>query len=234
MIAGVVVILVVLASAALVQQVPLAVTAGILLVAAASAIRPRAAREIWRADRLSAAVMAITFVLVLVIPLQYAVLAGAAISVLKYIYLASLDVRVVEIVDCHERPRESDAPKTLADDSVTVLDIYGSLFFAAGPKVRASLPAADGARRAVVVLRLRGRGTLQSTTISLIRDYAAQLAGGGGRLYLAGVGAEMEDQLRRTGLLRELGTDAVLPATNEVYGSCDAAQRRGREWLAAR
>ena len=233
-IAGVVVIVVVLAAAPLVQQVPLAVTAGILLVAAAGAIRPRAAREIWRADRLSAAVMATTFVLVLVIPLQYAVLAGAAISVLKYIYLASLDVRVVEIVDCHERPRESAAPEALADDRVTVLDIYGSLFFAAGPKVRQCLPAADGARRAVVVLRLRGRGTLHSTTIALIRDYAAELAGGGGRLYLAGVGAEMEDQLRRTGLLRELGPDAVLPATDELYGSCDAAQRRGREWLAAR
>jgi sulfate permease, SulP family len=233
-IAGVVVIVVVLAAAPLVQQVPLAVTAGILLVAAAGAIRPRAAREIWRADRLSAAVMAATFALVLVVPLQYAVLAGAAISVLKYIYLASLDVRVVEIIGCDERPRESAAPAALADDRVTVLDIYGSLFFAAGPKVRQSLPAADGARRAVVVLRLRGRGTLHSTTIALVRDYAAELAGGGGRLYLAGVGAEMEDQLRRTGLLRELGPDAVLPATDELYGSCDAAQRRGREWLAAR
>jgi SulP family sulfate permease len=141
---------------------------------------------------------------------------------------------VVEIVDCHERPRETEAPETLPDDRVTVLDIYGSLFFAAGPKVRQCLPAADGARRAVVVLRLRGRGTLHSTTIALVRDYAAELAAGGGRLYLAGVGEEMEDQLRRTGLLRELGPDAVLPATDELYGSCDAAQRRGREWLAAR
>ena len=233
-IAGVVVIVVVLAAAPLVQQVPLAVTAGILIVAAASAIRPRAALEIWRADRLSAAVMAITFVLVLVIPLQYAVLAGAAISVLKYIYLASLDVHVVEVVDCGVRPRECEPPTELGDDRVTVLDIYGSLFFAAGPAVRASLPTAEGARRAVVVLRLRGRGTLHSTTIALIRDYAAQLAAGGGRLYLAGVGEEMEDQLRRTGLLQELGPDAVLPATAELYGSCEAALLRGREWLAAR
>jgi SulP family sulfate permease len=232
--AGVVVIVIVLAAAPLVQQVPLAVTGGILIVAAASAIRPRAAREIWRADRLSAAVMVITFVLVLVIPLQYAVLAGAAISVLKYIYLASLDVRVVEIaIGGDGRPREASRPPALADSSVTVLDIYGSLFFAAGPKVRESLPSVGGARCAVVVLRLRGRGTLQSTTIALIRDYSAELVAGGGRLYLAGVGAEMEDQLRRTGLLETLGPDAVVPATDELYGSCEAAQRRGREWLEA-
>ena len=42
--------------------------------------------------------MGVTFVLVLVIPLQYAVLAGAAIRVLKYIYLSSLDVRVKQVV----------------------------------------------------------------------------------------------------------------------------------------
>jgi SulP family sulfate permease len=176
--------------------------------------------------------MVITFILVLVIPLQYAVLAGAAISVLKYIYLSSLDVRVVQVtIDGDTRPREANGPRALSDSSVTVLDIYGSLFFAAGPKVRESLPSVGEARRAVVVLRLRGRGTLQSTTITLIRDYSAELAAGGGRLYLAGVGAEMEDQLRRTGLLETLGPDAVVPATDELYGSCEAAQRRGREWL---
>ncbi len=231
--AGVVVVVVVLAAAPLIQQVPLAVTAGILLVAAASALSPRAARDIWRADRLSAAVMLITFVLVLVVPLQYAVLAGAAISVLKYIYLASLDVRVVELTLGDDgRVREGEGPRTLHDAGVTVLDIYGSLFFAAAPKLKASLPAVGGARRAVVVLRMRGRGTLQGTTIAVIREYAAELAASEGRLYLAGVGAEMEGQLRRTGLLDDLGPDAVVPSTDELYFACEVAQRRGREWLA--
>jgi len=230
--AGGVVTVVVLAAAPLVQQVPLAVTAGILLVAATSAVDLRAARDIWRADRLSAAVMLTTFVLVLLIPLQYAVLVGAAISLLKYVYLASLDVHVVEIA-CGDdgRAREGDAPRALQDDSVTVLDVYGSLFFAAGPKLKQSLPTVGGARRAVVVLRLRGRGTLQGTTIALIRDYAGELESSGGRLYLAGVGPDMQDQLRRTGLLDRIGPDAVLPAGDELYGSCEVARRRGQAWL---
>ena len=232
--AGVVVIVVVLVAAPLVSQVPLAVTGGILIVAAISMIRPRAIRDIWNADRLSAAVMAVTFVLVLVIPLQYAVLVGATVSVLKYIYLASLDVRVVEVLIGDDgRARETRRPSALSDASVTVLDIYGSLFFAAGPKVRESLPAVQGARCAVVVLRLRGRKTLQSTALALIRDYAAELVAGGGRLYLAGVGKEMEEQLSRTGLLQTLGPDAVVPATDEFYDSCAAAQKRGLAWLQA-
>jgi sulfate permease, SulP family len=234
-VAGVFVVVIILAAAPLVQQVPLAVTAGILFVAASSALRPRAMLEVWRADKTSAAVMLTTFVLVLVVPLQYAVLAGAAIAVLKHIYLSSLDVRVAQVViEADGRLRETAAPAELGSDAVTVLDIYGSLFFAATPKIRASLPAVGAARCPVVVLRLRGRGALHSATIGLIRDYAAECAASGGRLYLAGVGDDMREQLGRTGLLDVLGPDAVVAATDELYGACVIARERGESWLAAR
>jgi SulP family sulfate permease len=228
------VVLVILAAAPLVQQVPLAVTAGILIVAATSVLQPRAALDVWRADRMSAAIMIVTFVLVLLVPLEYAVLAGAAISVVKYIYLSSLDVHVKQVVlDGAGFPRETEAPAALSGDAVTVLDIYGSLFFAAAPKIRESLPAVGDAHCPVAVLRLRGRGTLHSATIAVLREYAAECAGRGGRMYLAGVGPEMEEQLRRTGVLDMLGPDAVVTATDELYGSCALAQERGRTWLAA-
>ncbi len=230
--AGAVVIAVVLAAAPLVELVPLAVTAGILIVAAVSMLRPRAIREVWRADRLSAGVMVLTFALVMIAPLQYAVLVGAAVSVLKYAYLSSLDVRVVGVdLARGGRARETDVPPSLRDATVTVLDIYGSLFYAAVPRIREALPAVGGARSAVVVLRLRGRAPLPGALLGLIREYAAELTALGGRLYLAGVGPEVEAQLRRTGLLDELGADAVVPATDEAYRSCWAAAQRGEEWL---
>ena len=123
--------------------------------------------------------MAVTFVLVLVIPLQYAVLAGAALSVVKYIYLSSVDITVVELdIDAQGRCREGEPPKVLTDGSVTVLDIYGSLFFAAGPKIKESLPDPRSARRAVVVLRLRGRGTLHSASIAPAARLRRRTGGG--------------------------------------------------------
>jgi sulfate permease, SulP family len=228
------VIVVILAAAPLVQQVPLAVTAGILIVAATSALQPRAARDVWRADKMSAAIMIVTFGLVLAIPLQYAVLAGAAISVVKYIYISSLDVHVKQVELCDGGlPRESEPPRELSSEAVTVLDIYGSLFFAAAPKIRECLPDVGEAHCPVVVLRLRGRGTLHSATIAMIRDYAVECEARGGRLYLAGVGSEMEEQLQRTGVLEQLGPDAVVAATDEIYGACATAQQLGRTWLAA-
>ena len=176
--------------------------------------------------------MAVTFVFVFAMPLQYAVLAGAALSMLKRISLSSLDVHVVEVeIGDAGRARETTCPRSLADASVTVLDIYGSLFFAAAPKLKESLPGVGAASRPIVVLRLRGRGTLHSATIELVRDCAGDLAAGRGRLYLAGVGPEMEDQLRRSGLMEVLGADAVVPATDEACSACEIAQRRARTWL---
>lgn len=224
---------VLLGAAPLVAQVPLAVTGGILLVAAAGAIDFRAMRDVWRADKVSAAIMMTTFVLVLLIPLQYAVLVGAALSVVKHIYLASLDVHVCEVTTDREgRLHEYPCPTRLSDESVTVLDIYGSLFYAAAPRLRQCLPDVAGARRAVVVLRVRGRGTLHSATLALLRDYANELAAGNGRLYLAGVSPELRQQLERTGLLQQLGAEAVVPATDELYGACEAARRHAEDWLA--
>ena len=228
------VIVVILAAAPLVQQVPLAVTAGILIVAATSALQPRAARDVWRADKMSAAIMIVTFALVLAVPLQYAVLAGAAISVVKYIYISSLDVHVKQVELCGDGlPRETEPPPALSSEAVTVLDIYGSLFFAAAPKIRESLPDVGEAHCPVVVIRLRGRGTLHSATLAMLRDYAAECEAHGGRLYLAGVGTEMEEQLERTGVLEQLGPDAVVTASDEIYGACVIAQERGQTWLAA-
>ena len=43
----------------------------------------------------------------------------------------------------------------------------------------------------------------------------------------------MEEQLERTGVLELLGPDAVVGATDEIYGACAVAQQRGRTWLAA-
>ena len=234
-VAGVFVVVVILVAAPLVQQVPLAVTAGILIVAASSALRPRAMLEVWRADRTSAGVMLATLVLVLVVPLQYAVLIGAALAVVKHIYLSSLDVHVKQVVlDGDGLPREAEAPDRLASDDVVVLDIYGSLFYAAAPRIRDCLPSVGEAHCPVVVLRLRGRGNLHSATIAVLREYAVECAARGGRMYLAGVGAEIEEQLQRTGVLELLGQDGIVAATDELYGACVTAQQRGRSWLSTR
>ena len=79
------------------------------------------------------------------------------------------------------RFREEDPPERLPDDEVTLIDIYGSVFYADTEAIDAQLPEVGGTRHAVLVVRLRGRGELGSSGIGLLRHWAEQFQAGAER-----------------------------------------------------
>jgi SulP family sulfate permease len=179
--------------------------------------------------------MLITFVATLVIPVQYAVLLGVALSVVQYVYSASLDIRVVALKRNREgRFIEEESPSTLPDRSLTVLDVYGSVFYAGTDIIDRLLPAAISAKGAVVVLRLRGRADVGSTFLSLIEKYATQLKDGGGYLALVGIGPALLDQLVRTGIADVIGRERVYAAQPALMAALDVAVTDAELWLEER
>jgi SulP family sulfate permease len=210
----------------------MATIAALLIVAAVGSLRPAAILEVWSTNWAARVIMLTTLALTLMLPLQYAVLIGVAISTIQYISSASLDVRVRRLVrESEGRFREEDPPGQLPDGEVTVLDIYGSIFYAAADVVADKLPDVRGTKDAVLVLRLRGRGEVRSSAIGLFRRYATELQQGGGALLLAGVGQHMADQLKRTGIEHLLGEHSIFPARSLVYRSTEAAFEEGRSRL---
>jgi SulP family sulfate permease len=93
------------------------------------------------------------------------------------------------------------------------------------------LPSARRARRAVVILRLRGRTNLGSTVFNVVERYAAQLHQGGGKLVLSGVSDSLYSQLERTGLLHELGSDNVMRAVVRPGAAMRRAVAEAEAWL---
>jgi SulP family sulfate permease len=230
--AGVIVAVVLLLFGSVIEKVPLATVAALLIVAAVASLKWAAILEVWRTNWAARLIMLATLVLTLMVPIQYAVLAGVAISTIQYISSASLDVKVRRLVRQGEgRYREEDPPERLPDREVTILDIYGSVFYAAADVIAGKLPDVRDAKGAVLVLRLRGRGELGSSVIGLFRRYATDLQEGGGALLLAGVGRDMADQLKRTGLAELLGPGSIFPTRSLVYGSTEAALEEGRRRL---
>ena len=127
---------------------------------------------------------------------------------------------------------EAASPARLPSDSVTVLEVYGSLFFAGARTLQEELPGVAGASRPVVVLRLRGRTRVGATLIDVLDGYADDLEEVGGRLYLSGVHPDMAAQLRRAGKLDLDETVQLVPA-GEVFGaSTEDAIARASAWLA--
>jgi sulfate permease, SulP family len=189
----------------------------------------------WRTGPVPATTMAITFVLTLIIPLQYAVLVGVGLAVLLHVGRQSNRVVVKHWVFDDDRgfPTEADPPDEVPAGEVVVLATYGSLFFASAPAFEAQLPRPVGTdTRGVVVLRLRAKEELGSTVVKVLIKYAEQLDATGSRLMLAGLTPGVRRQVDDTGLTALLGGDAVFLAQPRVGLSVNAAIEHGRRWIA--
>ncbi|MDH4140267.1 MAG: SulP family inorganic anion transporter [Coriobacteriia bacterium] len=216
-----------------VELVPMTCLAAILIIVGVRAIDLQSVLAVWQADPQSGVIMGITFAGTLVMPIQYAVGLGVALSVVRYVYRSSLDVRVVELEPLpHGRLQERPAPLRLRSDDVTVLEIYGTVYFAGAQAAEQLLPDPAGARNAVVVIRLRGRTDTGSTFLEVLRRYNSRLVQEDGALLLAGVSPQLSYQLERTRLAEELGRENLFYATRVITDSTtraiDAARERQR------
>lgn len=208
--------------------------AGLLMVIGVRTFKPDRVRMVWRTGPSQAIVMVTTFVLTIVIPLQYAVLIGVAASVILFVGHQSNKVTVVCWVfpPGSALPREEPAPAELPPGEVVVLMVYGSVFFASAQVIEAQLPAVTPTSTgSVVVLRLRGKEDLGSTFIRVMMRYADALHAAGGHLILAGVGQRVLNQLTATRALDVLGQDNVFPSTEALGTAVTSAIARANELL---
>ena len=200
--AGVIIALITLLFTGAVGKLAMPALAGLLIVIGFRTLKPGSAAMVWRTGNIQRVVMVITFALVLMIPLQYAILAGVALSVVLYTVRQSNRVTLVQWkLKEGSLPVEQDPPATVLPGTVTVLVPYGSLFYAAAPVLEDKLPAVDDdTRRAVVILNLRGRTELGSTFMNMVERYAAELKAHDSRLMLAEVDpADRENNSRAPG-----------------------------------
>ena len=152
--------------------------AGLLIVIGIGAIKPSRIYSVVKSGPLPTAIMAVTFGLTLVIPLQFAVLVGVGLGIILFVAQQSNRVRVrqVHVLD-DGRMRESAPPPTVAAGDVVILQPYGSLFFASAPIFEHQLPAVSReSQGAVVIIRLRGTDQIGLSLIEVLRRYAHDCA----------------------------------------------------------
>lgn len=223
---------IVLVAAPLVELVPMPALAALLIVAGYQGLRLEAAQTIWRTSRVSSVVMLLTFLATLFVPLQYAVMLGVAFSVTLYVARQSNKVVVTWIVPVAGGfPVERPAPRELPSRQFTMLQIYGSLFFAAAKNLEEMLPTLDNTTRAVVALGLRGRAEIGSTFVTVLQRYAEELNARDSKLMLIGVDQRVLDQLSRTGLLQLIGEENVFLATPQLGEAMNQAMAAAAAWL---
>ncbi|MEZ4666187.1 MAG: SulP family inorganic anion transporter [Thermomicrobiales bacterium] len=228
---AVVVVIVVLVFSDLLSMIPNAALAALLIYAAALSIKWDAIGAVRRTSSMSMAAMVLTFLATLVVPLQQAIIFGVVVASVLFIYRSSTDIRIQQVSIDGNRLIISDPPKALTDNSVTVLDVEGNLFYAGARTLSEKLPDATAAVHSVVVLRLREQAEVGSTFFKVVGKYAEQLRGQGGRLILTGVAPQARERMQRTGNLDLIGEENVLLANQVLGQSTIAGYQAGTEWL---
>ena len=230
--AGVWMALIVVLFPGIVSYVAMPALGALLIFASLSTIKPSEALSIWNTGWPSRLAITTTFLATLFLPIQAAVGIGVVLSALLYLNESSTDISLVELVKRPDgRIEEHKPPKQLPSSQVTVLHIYGHLFYAGARTLERLLPTPQGAQSPVVILRLRGHTTIGATLIEVLANYAGKLQAVNGRLYLSGVSEGAYDQIVRTGKLHLSGPVRAYEATPIVGQSTHEAVADARTWL---
>lgn len=225
-------LMLVLAFSDILGLIPMAALAAMLILIGAESIRFRTIKSVTNSTLQSTIGMIATFVATLIIPLQQAVVLGVILAAVLYIYRSSSDIRIFEVIESDQGISEVEPPKDLPSDDVTVLDVYGSLFYAGARTLGKLLPSPEKAHHAVVVLRVRKRGEIGTTFLDVVSRYAERVNTNGGKLLLSGIDPEIKDRMERTGHLARIGEENVYVATSFIGESTRAAFAAGHAWLA--
>ena len=217
----------------LVGKLALASLGGLLIVVGFRTIRLDDAEMVWNTGPVQRAVLGITFVGTLLVPLQFAVLFGVALSLLLYVFRQSNQIRIKQwILQENGWPREQEPPQVLPGNEVTVLMPYGSLFFASAGAFEEQLPTVtEETDNAAAVIIMALHNELGSTMLEVLERYAVELKKRRSILMLAGVDKDVMAQLRLTGFLRKLGRENVFAKTDIVGESSIAANEAAEIWI---
>jgi SulP family sulfate permease len=235
MIAGVVMAIVILLFAGPVGYIAMPALSGLLITVGVRTIKPGQIATVLRTGPVQQVVLTVTFVLTMLIPLQFAVLIGVGSSVILYIVRQGTQISLLRLRIDDDHVIDDDVPETVPSATVVVLEPVGSLFFAAAAAFEALLPTVtEDSTDSVVIIRLRGRDDVGATLIDVLVRYADSLHEVGSRLILASVEPGVRQQLDATGVTDAIGTDNIYDPGRWRTDALLHAHADAEAWIEAR
>ena len=217
-----------LARAIVVAFVAMPALAGLLIVVGFGAIKPSRVYSVVKSGPLPTAIMAVTFGLTLVIPLQFAVLAGVGLGIILYVAQQSNRVRVraVHIAD-GGRMRESDPPPpSRRGRGARAAAVRQPLLRERSDLREAAARGEPRVAGAVVIVRLRGTDQIGLSLVDVLRRFAHELRDAESRLKVVATEERVIDQLEAGGLTADIGERNVYSGTEWVGETLRRALRR--------
>jgi MFS superfamily sulfate permease-like transporter len=129
------------------------------------------------------------------------------------------------------RYEEQDVPESFPSNDATIISLGGLNFFAEAPILEENLPDALSTQNAVVILRLRGTDYIGSTAIKWLENYNDKLRENNSLLMLAGIESKLLEELKRAGVVDQIGEENIFEKQAALGESEDAALEAAQRWL---
>jgi len=231
--ASMVMAVVILVFAGAVELIAMPALAGLLIVVGFETIKVDDIVGVYKTGPVQAVVMIVTFILTLLIPLQYAVLVGVGMSMILYVIRQANQLETFRLVlDDDGGVDEVGPPDDVGPHEVIILQPYGSLFFAAAPVFREHLPdVTENSVGSVVILRLRGKPDVGSTLIDVLVDYSESLRERGSKLMIVTTSDRIIEQLHKTGAAEAIGESNLYRSEPRLLATVSRAARDAAEWV---
>ena len=200
------------------SYIPRAAIAGVLLVVAWGMIDRAAIRRVIRTSRSETAVMAITFGATLVLPLDFAVLAGIVFSLAFFVIRSSLP-RVYPVVPDATFRHLIHAPARPVCPQLGVLNIRGPLFFGAVYHVEEELRHNHERHpgQHILMLRMHGVDICDLSGIEMLESTVQTYRALGGDVYMVRPRDPVLNAMVDSGFLdQSLGADHILEQEDAI------------------
>jgi len=217
--AGLIVLLVVVAFGSLMAYIPLSALAGVVLVAAVGLIDREEIVEIWKGATGDRAIMVVTLVATLTLPLQYAVLLGITLSLGYYLLKTSMPSVRVLLPDDEFRFLVPQLEKPECPQ-LTVIEIMGDLYFGAVNHVEDfilnHLDANPGQR--YLLLRMQNVDQFDISGVHALERIRRAYRKRNGDIFISRIRDPVMEIMRASGFYESLGADHFLTREENAIG----------------
>ncbi len=231
--AAAVMAIVILLFSTVVERIAMPSLAGLLIVVGVATVRPTKIAAVARTGTVPMAVMGITMVLTMIIPLQFSVMVGMGLSVLLFVIRQAGRLVTVRLVFRDDGGiEEVQPPDVLPAGEVVVLQPYGPIFFASAATLVEQLPnVTPESQHSVVILRIRGADVAGATLIDTLQNYASSLRDVGSRLMIVTNNRRVIVQLREASVTEAIGAENFYEGTALVGEAVRRAYDDALSWI---
>lgn len=201
----------------LIELIPLAALASVLVIVAYDMSDLRTVRHIFQGPKSDWSVMLLTFALTVVFDLTVAVYTGVILASLLFMRRMGELTGLHSCVSSEDEASGHEIPvpdKNNVPDGVEIFAINGPLFFGVADRFQSTLNAMETPPK-VFIMYLHNMSAIDMTGIHALEEFLERRRKGC-RVLFAAVRKPVHRTLQRVGILRTVGEENVFPSLDEA------------------